>query len=142
MSGFGARLREERRRLGLSQSAFGALAGVKKNAQFNYEADRRAADARYLTAAAAHGVDVLYLLTGRREGAPAIEIRPAGAAAEPPAGREPASPRVTPTDRAGWRRVSGALRRFEASRTADVVGAGIVAFLAYAVLFVFMGGLG
>lgn len=71
-----------------------------------------------------------------------FEIRPAGAAAEPPAGREPASPRVTPTDRAGWRRVSGALRRFEASRTADVVGAGIVAFLAYAVLFVFMGGLG
>lgn len=142
MSGFGARLREERKRLGLSQPAFAELGGAKKHSQINYEADRRAPDSDYLSALARHGVDVLYLLTGRREGAPAIEIRPAGAAAEPPAGRDPASPRVTNPDRAGWRRVSGAIRRFEASRTADVVGAGIVAFLAYVVLFVFMGGLG
>ena len=34
-----------------------------------------------------------------------------------------------------WRRISGAIRRFEESRTADVVGAGIVAALVYTVVF-------
>lgn len=72
---------------------------------------------------------------------PNTRFRPAGAAAKPSAGREPASPRDVPP-RAGWRRISRAIRRFEASRAADVVGAGVVAFLVYAVFFVFMGVLG
>lgn len=66
MSKIGERLREERKRLGMSQEAFGALAGVKTNAQFNYEAGNRSPDSDYLSALAKHGVDVLYVLTGRR----------------------------------------------------------------------------
>ncbi len=66
MSGLGERLREERKRLGLSQADFGALGGVKANAQGKYEADERSPDAEYLTGLSAAGVDVLYLLTGQR----------------------------------------------------------------------------
>lgn len=66
MDNIGERLREERERLGMSQAAFGQLAGVKKNAQFNYEAGHRSPDSEYLSAVARHGADVLYILTGRR----------------------------------------------------------------------------
>lgn len=66
MSGLGERLREERKRLGLSQADFGALGGVKANAQGKYEADERSPDAAYLSGLSAAGVDVLYLLTGQR----------------------------------------------------------------------------
>ncbi|MHB0819857.1 helix-turn-helix domain-containing protein [Stutzerimonas stutzeri] len=66
MSGLGERLREERKRLGLSQADFGALGGVKANAQGKYEADERSPDATYLEGLSAAGVDVLYLLTGQR----------------------------------------------------------------------------
>lgn len=66
MNDLGDRLREERERLGLSQAAFGELAGVKKNAQFNYEAGNRSPDSEYLSTIAKHGVDVLYVLTGMR----------------------------------------------------------------------------
>lgn len=66
MSGLGERLREERKRLGLSQADFGALGGVKANAQGKYEADERSPDAEYLTRLHEAGVDVLYLLTGKR----------------------------------------------------------------------------
>lgn len=66
MSTLGKRLREERERLNLVQGAFGHLVGVKKNAQINYEADRRSPTGDYLVAAAAAGVDVLYVLTGVR----------------------------------------------------------------------------
>lgn len=44
----------------------GALAGVTKMSQINYEKDARAPDARYLEAVAAAGADVLYILTGQR----------------------------------------------------------------------------
>lgn len=66
MSGIGDRLREERERLGLSQSAFGELGGVKANAQGNYEKGERYPDAAYLAAVAVRGVDVLYVVTGIR----------------------------------------------------------------------------
>ena len=66
MSGLGERLREERKRLGLSQADFGALGGVKANAQGKYEADERSPDATYLTGVMAAGVDLLYVLTGKR----------------------------------------------------------------------------
>lgn len=66
MGGIGDRLREERDRLGLSQAAFGELGGVKANAQGNYEKGDRSPDAAYLAAVAAHGVDVLYVVTGER----------------------------------------------------------------------------
>ena len=62
------RLREERERLGLSQEKFGALGGVKKLAQINYEKGERHPDSAYLAAIAAAGADVLYVLTGERDG--------------------------------------------------------------------------
>lgn len=60
------RLREERERLGLSQEKFGALGGVLKRAQINYEKGERHPDSAYLAAIAAAGADVLYILTGSR----------------------------------------------------------------------------
>ncbi len=62
----GKRLHEERLRLGLNQADFGAIAGVKRNAQLNYEAGKRAPDAGYLSAIAEAGADVQYILTGQQ----------------------------------------------------------------------------
>lgn len=64
---FTDRLREERERLGLSQTAMAACADVTKMSQINYEKGARSPDAKYLDAIARAGVDVLYILTGRRE---------------------------------------------------------------------------
>ncbi|QPG65942.1 helix-turn-helix transcriptional regulator [Pseudomonas sp. BIGb0427] len=64
--GIGDRLKEERERLGLSQTDFAALAGASKNSQYNYEKGERSPDANYLAAAAQQGVDVLYVVTGQR----------------------------------------------------------------------------
>ncbi len=66
MSEFGIRLKEERLRFGIDQETFGAIGGVKKNAQSNYENGIRNPDSEYLTAIAAAGVDILYVLTGTR----------------------------------------------------------------------------
>lgn len=74
MHTLGARLREERARLGLTQPAFATACGAKKTSQINYEADRRRPDSAYLTAASALGVDVLYVLTGNRSAA--AHVRP------------------------------------------------------------------
>lgn len=63
------RLREERKRLGLTQERFGAEGGVGKLAQLNYEKGERSPDAAYLSAIALAGVDVSYVLTGERGGA-------------------------------------------------------------------------
>ncbi|MCO8364141.1 helix-turn-helix transcriptional regulator [Burkholderia cenocepacia] len=62
----GARLREERTRLNLSQSAFADVAGVTKTTQGNYETNKRSPDALYLAAIAQHGVDIQYVVTGQR----------------------------------------------------------------------------
>ena len=62
----GERLREERTRLGLNQEAFAQLGGITRNTQGSYEKGERNADSVYLSAVAAAGVDVLYVLTGRR----------------------------------------------------------------------------
>lgn len=67
MSTVGQRLREQRELLAISQEAFGQLGGVGKRAQINYEQDLRAPDTDYLQALAGAGVDVLYVVTGRRE---------------------------------------------------------------------------
>lgn len=62
------RLREERERLGLTQEAFGAAGGVLKRAVVNYEKGERAPDSEFLRGIAAAGADVLYILTGKRDG--------------------------------------------------------------------------
>ena len=69
----GERLREERVRLGMSQTTFGEVGGVTKKTQMLYEGGERAPDAGYLAAAAESGVDVRYVITGQRD-APAQEV--------------------------------------------------------------------
>lgn len=64
----GKRLKEERERLGFNQTDFAAIGGVGRKSQFNYEDDERRADSAYLSAIAAVGADVRYIITGEREG--------------------------------------------------------------------------
>lgn len=66
----GSRLREERERLEMNQTDFGAAVGVTRKTQFNYEADERLPDAGYLVRCREAGVDVLHVLFGDREFAP------------------------------------------------------------------------
>lgn len=68
MGNIGERLREERERLGTNQTDFGALAGVTKKTQMNYETGKRHPDAAYLQLIAEKGVDVLYVVTGQHVG--------------------------------------------------------------------------
>lgn len=60
----GERLKEERSRLGLSQTDLGAAGGVGKTTQINYEKDERSPDAKYLAAVKPLGVDIYYVLVG------------------------------------------------------------------------------
>lgn len=62
----GARLREERTRLGLNQADFAALAGAKKGAQLKWEKDESSPTGTFLAEFAQSGVDVMYVLTGKR----------------------------------------------------------------------------
>lgn len=62
----GARLREERERLGYTQPAFAALAATTKKSQIDYEKDLTQPKAGYLAAVANAGADVQYVVTGVR----------------------------------------------------------------------------
>lgn len=62
----GERLREERERFGWNQEDLGQIGGVNRNTQGKYEKGERNPDSAYLSALAAAGVDVLYVLTGVR----------------------------------------------------------------------------
>lgn len=62
------RLSEVREGLGLSQKVMAERCGVSLRSQQNYESGERLPDAAYLTAAAAAGADVLYILTGSHDG--------------------------------------------------------------------------
>jgi transcriptional regulator with XRE-family HTH domain len=64
--GFGIRLKEERKRLGFKQAEFAELVGSDVPKQSLYENDRRQLRAAYLARTAAAGVDVRYVITGRR----------------------------------------------------------------------------
>jgi transcriptional regulator with XRE-family HTH domain len=66
MDVFGERLKSERSRLCLNQAEFAALGGVKQHAQFQYEKGMRRPNSDYLSAIAAAGVDVYYLLAGEK----------------------------------------------------------------------------
>lgn len=68
MDTFGERLSGERKRLGLSQTEFAKLGGVKRLAQGRYESGERRPDADYLMKISAGGVDLLFVLTGARSG--------------------------------------------------------------------------
>lgn len=68
--GFGARLAEERKRLGLKQAEFASLVGTDVPKQSLYENDRRELRADYLARLADNKVDVVYVLTARRSEGP------------------------------------------------------------------------
>ena len=68
----GARLREERERLGFSQTAVAELAekagvkGATRQSQALYEKGQRMPDAAFLAVMQGAGYDVTYILTGQR----------------------------------------------------------------------------
>lgn len=78
----GERLKEERLRLGLSRGEFGALGGVKEQAEGRYERGDRPPDTDYLEGLWAARVDIFYIITGQRldafggvrEGEPAYRV--------------------------------------------------------------------
>jgi len=62
----GERLKEERERLGYSQTAFAALAGATKHSQINWEKGVAFPNAAVLATWAEAGLDVTYVVTGQR----------------------------------------------------------------------------
>ena len=63
----GARLREERQRVGLTLEAMGALGNVTKHTQCNYEAGRNSPSLTYMvTVAKATRIDSHYVILGVR----------------------------------------------------------------------------
>lgn len=65
-STFGARLLEERDRLGLTQTDICEWTDINRRTQSAYEKDQRYPDAGYLMTLLEHDFDVAYLLTGKR----------------------------------------------------------------------------
>ena len=78
----GHRLRDERKRIGLSQEAFGDRIGKSGRTVKKYEADETYPDAGDLRTADLLGIDVLYVVTGRRQPMkvmePSSDYTPAG----------------------------------------------------------------
>jgi transcriptional regulator with XRE-family HTH domain len=74
-AGLGARLREERERLGLTQERLAERLGVQRQAVVLYEAGERAPVADQLTQLDAIGGDVSFVVTGRRQDALAPKIK-------------------------------------------------------------------
>ena len=60
------RLKEERERLGYSQTAFAAIAHASKHAQINWEKGEATPNAAALAAWSKTGLDVLYVVLGER----------------------------------------------------------------------------
>lgn len=63
---FGSRLRAIRMERNIKQAEFGELVGSSANSQLNYEKGKTPPTIDYLYRLAEHGVDIAYLLTGRR----------------------------------------------------------------------------
>lgn len=70
----GRRLKDERERLGMSQTEFAAIAGASKHAQINWEKGDATPNANALAAWAEKGLDVLYVVTGSRSFVPPSPI--------------------------------------------------------------------
>lgn len=66
MGFLGARLAEERSRLGFDAAEMARLGGVGRSTQFRYESGETSPAADYLLALVPHGLDMLYVLTGQR----------------------------------------------------------------------------
>lgn len=65
-AGFGLRLKEERKRLGLSQTELAQIGGVGRLAQSQYESEATAPTTRYLSAIGVAGIDLFYLVSGAK----------------------------------------------------------------------------
>jgi transcriptional regulator with XRE-family HTH domain len=74
MEFLGIRLREERKRVGLSQEAFAALGCIEANAQLRYEHGRRLPRADYLALIGNGGADLRYIILGERRPIAAAEL--------------------------------------------------------------------
>lgn len=75
-STFPARVREERERLGLTQTEFGRLGGVSKMAQWQYEQGKHWPTLEYIqNLQASGGIDIVYLVTGNRDSKDRIDWR-------------------------------------------------------------------
>ena len=72
--GFGERLKTERERLGLSQDEFATRAGVKRPTQYLYEVEQNSPNYRYFKAIAEMGVDIQYLLYGKKANPEALDL--------------------------------------------------------------------
>ena len=70
MSSISDRLKEERVRLGLSQTALAEIGEVVRKAQQNYESGLRTPNGDYFAKVAQVGVDVSYVITGIRSSTP------------------------------------------------------------------------
>jgi transcriptional regulator with XRE-family HTH domain len=71
-----SRLIEERKRLGLSQEKMAELGGAGKRTYCDYESGVSEPKASFLTAIAAAGADVQYILTGIRTTPAITELNP------------------------------------------------------------------
>lgn len=65
-TGFGLRLKAERKRLGLSQAQLAEIGGIGRLAQVQYESEATSPTTRYLSAIASAGIDLAYLVLGIR----------------------------------------------------------------------------
>lgn len=63
-SGFGARLKQERERLGLTLSEFGLLGEVNRVTQMRYEIGANSPTVEYLDRIGRHDVDTMFLVIG------------------------------------------------------------------------------
>lgn len=70
---FGGRLREERKRLGLTQARLAASVGISAPTQVGYENGSRTPDANYVTAIEKLGLDEHYVRTGVHRNRAAID---------------------------------------------------------------------
>ena len=86
-----SRLKEERERLGYSQTAFAALAGASKHSQINWEKGSASPNAEALAAWVEKGLDVLYVVTGQHDSASAVQESSAGSRALSGAAPTPAN---------------------------------------------------
>lgn len=66
LEAFARRLRGVRLEFRMDQATFANLGGVKSQSQLNYEAAKTAPTIEYLLKLEPHGVDIGYILTGRR----------------------------------------------------------------------------
>lgn len=66
MTDFATRLRDERKRLNLTQNEFARMVGITPNTQLRYEKGKAKPAMTYVLALAENGLDTNYLLTGQR----------------------------------------------------------------------------